>query len=366
MGQITQRDATAAMRALASIGSGSSDPETFVRRSLAEIPALVASELTTFSFCDLDGGRRTVVSDVPNAISDDDVECFNRHFREHPLVRYHASHPDGGSHRISDALSRYEFRHSALFNDYYRHLGLDSVIAVPLYVDQRRLVSLVLNRGRRDFSERDRELLDLLRGPLAAMFRNSLELARAHAALRELRTAMESDGWAMMAVNASRQLVMISAGANALLAAWWPGEIIVAGTSLPQRVDTWLRREEKAVGIAGRRGFCPLALTRGSRTVNVRAFPDPDSPHDYLLFIRESRAMQRSDPSPGFRLTPRERTVLAWVAAGKTNQDIATILCASVRTIEKHLEHVFAKLGVETRTAAVMRALALAVVGKQR
>jgi DNA-binding CsgD family transcriptional regulator len=57
-------------------------------------------------------------------------------------------------------------------------------------------------------------------------------------------------------------------------------------------------------------------------------------------------------------LTPREHEVLGWLLAGKTNRDIATILGASPRTVEKHLEHVYAKLGVETRTSAVLRALA--------
>jgi DNA-binding CsgD family transcriptional regulator len=55
------------------------------------------------------------------------------------------------------------------------------------------------------------------------------------------------------------------------------------------------------------------------------------------------------------RLTARERDVLVWLAAGKTNRDIAAILGAKPRTVEKHLEHIYEKLGVETRTAAVMR-----------
>jgi len=62
-------------------------------------------------------------------------------------------------------------------------------------------------------------------------------------------------------------------------------------------------------------------------------------------------------PATALPLTPREREVLDWVAAGKTNRDIAAILGASRRTIEKHLERIFDKLGVETRTAAVMRSL---------
>lgn len=51
-------------------------------------------------------------------------------------------------------------------------------------------------------------------------------------------------------------------------------------------------------------------------------------------------------------LTPRETEVLAWVARGKTNRDIAEILGMSHRTVNKHLEHIFEKLGVETRAAA--------------
>jgi len=51
-------------------------------------------------------------------------------------------------------------------------------------------------------------------------------------------------------------------------------------------------------------------------------------------------------------LTRRESEVLLWLAKGKTNGEIATILGMSRRTAEKHLEHIFAKLGVETRGAA--------------
>ncbi|HYR24633.1 MAG TPA: DNA-binding response regulator [Aquabacterium sp.] len=51
-------------------------------------------------------------------------------------------------------------------------------------------------------------------------------------------------------------------------------------------------------------------------------------------------------------LTPRETEVLTWLARGKTNRDIADILGMSPRTVNKHLEHIFEKLGVETRAAA--------------
>lgn len=63
--------------------------------------------------------------------------------------------------------------------------------------------------------------------------------------------------------------------------------------------------------------------------------------------------------SSRYELTIRESEVLKWVAFGKTNRDIAEILELSTRTVDKHLEHVYVKLGVETRTAAtsIMNAL---------
>lgn len=55
-------------------------------------------------------------------------------------------------------------------------------------------------------------------------------------------------------------------------------------------------------------------------------------------------------------LTQREAEALSWLAKGKTNRDIADILGMSPRTVNKHLEHIYEKLGVETRTAAVAAA----------
>jgi DNA-binding CsgD family transcriptional regulator len=58
-------------------------------------------------------------------------------------------------------------------------------------------------------------------------------------------------------------------------------------------------------------------------------------------------------------LTQREAEVLLWVIKGKTNRDIGIILGVSPRTVNKHLEHVYIKLGVETRTAAANKVMAV-------
>jgi DNA-binding NarL/FixJ family response regulator len=70
------------------------------------------------------------------------------------------------------------------------------------------------------------------------------------------------------------------------------------------------------------------------------------------------------EPLRSLGLTPRVAEVLLWVAQGKTNPDIASILGISESTVKKHMIEIFQQLGVETRTAATLRALE--VLGSQR
>ncbi|MGE5117441.1 MAG: helix-turn-helix domain-containing protein, partial [Betaproteobacteria bacterium] len=102
-----------------------------------------------------------------------------------------------------------------------------------------------------------------------------------------------------------------------------------------------------------------LVVEHGGDRLVVRAYADPRSPDGgMLLLVAETLALTspaRFADLP--QLTAREREVLRWVAAGKTDRDIAVLLGISVRTVQKHLERCYAALGVETRTAAVMRAL---------
>ncbi|SEG81262.1 regulatory protein, luxR family [Marinobacterium lutimaris] len=72
---------------------------------------------------------------------------------------------------------------------------------------------------------------------------------------------------------------------------------------------------------------------------------DPRQPND------EEKLVDR------FQLTEREAEVLMWIVHGKTNKEIALILDLSPRTINKHLEQIFRKLGVENRTSAAFTAL---------
>ncbi|SNR69662.1 two component transcriptional regulator, LuxR family [Methylobacillus rhizosphaerae] len=96
----------------------------------------------------------------------------------------------------------------------------------------------------------------------------------------------------------------------------------------------------------------PLTVVQGGGRL-VFSPADLDSEEQWIILLREeSDAAQTEALMQAFGLTQRESEVLYWVIRGKTNRDIGDILGTSPRTINKHMEHVFAKLGVETRTAA--------------
>ncbi len=107
----------------------------------------------------------------------------------------------------------------------------------------------------------------------------------------------------------------------------------------------------------------------GPKSPTTASFPDNEqlqlqymgklAPNEFLLRLaRESNSDLPAKFSSELGLTTREGEVLSWLAKGKTNRDIAQILGLSPRTVDKHLEQIYAKLGVENRTAAAALATA--------
>jgi DNA-binding CsgD family transcriptional regulator len=100
-----------------------------------------------------------------------------------------------------------------------------------------------------------------------------------------------------------------------------------------------------------------LVRERGEQQLRL-IYGGPVTGGGLLLKLEEAR--RAAGPAPladTYNLTPRELEVLLWVAKGKTNRDIGDILGMSPRTVNKHLEHIYEKLGVETRTAAAALAM---------
>ena len=195
--------------------------------------------------------------------------------------------------------------------------------------------------------------------------------ARAQAkALTQVRNALDAFGHASLAVHEKDgRCVWQTALARALMAEYFKGGHFERGR-LPPEVLLWLHREV----LRRRAGAEAAGLTvlpppsgennerqRGAKRLSFALHAvDPDALGEgqWLIVMREANDAALLDALiHGFKLTAREAEVLYWVVKGKTNLDIGDILASSPRTVQKHLEHVFEKLGVETRTAAAAMAL---------
>ena len=170
--------------------------------------------------------------------------------------------------------------------------------------------------------------------------------------MRQARTALDAFGQATVSVRASDgKLVWQTPLARSLLSEYFACN----GKEAPPRLLAWI---DEAIG-AKSLGRPPnqLVCTIGSKRL-LASFHDQTGDDEWLVVLREENdASAVESLIAAFRLTQREAEVLYWVVQGKTSKDIGDILGSSPRTVNKHLEHVFEKLGVETRTSAANLAM---------
>ncbi|MCK9689246.1 response regulator transcription factor [Scleromatobacter humisilvae] len=184
----------------------------------------------------------------------------------------------------------------------------------------------------------------------ARQARNALD-AFGHASIA-LRPA---DGRVLWQTPLARDLMKRHFGAGAAGAPIaGTGSAIAAPLHAPASLCDWVRaRVTRTDAPEGDTWTCVTGTQRLHCSLHPASAED-----EWLLVLTESSNGAAIEAlSLQFRLTAREAEVLYWVAHGKTNRDIGDILGTRPKTITKHLEHVFEKLGVETRTAAAARVL---------
>src|SRR3954464_4844399 len=128
---------------------------------------------------------------------------------------------------------------------------------------------------------------------------------------------------------------------------------------LPDPIPQWL--DQARNGKAGSKAAIMTALP-GNEQLRLQYMGMHGANEFLLRLAKDSGAETPSEFSSELGLTTREGEVLSWLSKGKTNRDIAQILGLSPRTVDKHLEQIYSKLGVENRTAAA----AIAVNAKNR
>ncbi len=254
------------------------ESQPFAVRLLPMLQRLVPYDVITYNEVDLGRGRNPTIAYPAETMPADAERLFRPFIAEHPIISHIERTHDRQARKLSDFISLRQFQQLGIYRDFFRLVGVEHQIALTLPAPSPVVLGIALNRHARDFSERERLLLNLSRPYLIEAHRRSETRLRLHQMLKALEQGLEADA--------------------------------------------------RGVVLHGGNG-------RGSRMTAEEPLPE----HGHL--------------------TERESEVLRLLTQGKTDRQIAEQLAVSRRTVQKHVEHLLAKLGVPNRTAAAARVLGL-------
>jgi DNA-binding NarL/FixJ family response regulator len=172
------------------------------------------------------------------------------------------------------------------------------------------------------------------------------------------RAALDVSGRYLLAVNSTGKIMWATPQAQKLLSDTLSPDSD-DDVVLPDPIPQWLDQARK--GKPGSKAAIVTALP-GDEQLRLQYMGKLGANEFLLRLARDSGTETPAEFSSELGLTTREGEVLSWLSKGKTNRDIAQILGLSPRTVDKHLEQIYSKLGVENRTAAA----AIAVNAKHR
>lgn len=168
--------------------------------------------------------------------------------------------------------------------------------------------------------------------------------------MTQARVALDAFGQAAIAVMPQTGKIVWQTPLARELTIRYFDQAVADGIYTPDNMLQWLNRLQASIEMG--EPFTPLVVLKNSARLTLNLADSENDEQWIVLLTEESDAAQIEALMLAFKLTTRESEVLYWTIKGKTNKDIGDILGTSPRTVNKHLEHVFVKLGVETRTAA--------------
>jgi DNA-binding CsgD family transcriptional regulator len=331
MAALAERDAEGVLRFLALAGEIGGD-EPFTPAVLAELGKLIRADWVTY--CEQDRIRRRTLRGVgrPGELwGDGGVEIsYWEIVDEHPICMHH-SKGDLRALMLSDLLSLTKLRQTRVYALWFRAGGVERELTMPIPSPPWHSKTFLFDRRHgHDFTERDRLVLQRLQPHLGRLWRAAQTRQRLRAATTALESASPQDRRGLILLASDGRIEFASPAARRLMRDYFGAR---REAELPPTLTAWVES-----------GLPTLTRRLGDGRLTV------DRSGDSLL-LEETRNE--------FGLTPREREILAWVGQGKTNPEIAEILWIAPATVRKHLENVYEKLGVRTRTAAVTRVLGL-------
>lgn len=333
---------------------GVSDAAALAHRVMGALPGLIPSDLTVWTEMDPGRARFSWAHDVDHFAFSGISGIFERHMRQHPLATHFRRTGDGSAFKFSDFLTRRQLHRQPFYDEIYRRFGCEHSIAIWLRGSALPVSAFALHRARRDFSERERLLLNVARAHVVAIQRTLSEVSRVRHELAALHHGLEAVDQGIVLLTDEGQVLHATRRARAWFADYFPGGRPT--DHLPSLVGDWLRRQGQRPQADGQAPLprTPLVIERDGKQLILRLHSQP-SERVLLLEERWQGAAPLALKTLG--LSPREAQTLTWVIAGKTNAEVGTILGISPRTVQTHLDRIYRKLDVDSRVAAVACAL---------
>ena len=226
------------------------------------LPKLLSSDWFSYNEVDLLHPANTLAILKPEAGA-----LFQRLFprfqevvHQHPLVTRQLQSPEFAVYKISDFLTQEDYHRLELYQDVYRHLGVEYQIAVTIRTEPARVTAFALSRRQNDYTERDRAILEMLRPHLVVAF-NNLALARENMAIQDTTS---------LALNALASATIIVNSQGRILYHTGPGLKWIGAASpevLPTNIYSWLNPP------AGRRARRIMHLATATGEIQIRAVP---------------------------------------------------------------------------------------------
>lgn len=310
------------------------------RTSVDVCGSLIGADLTSYNEVVADRPA-LVVADPGGGPSAEEAELMGNLIHQNPLVAHFVATSDGQARRFSDFIGDRELRRLPLHRQLYRDIGVNFQVAISTTSPEGAVIGVALSRVGKDFTDVEVTSLDLLRPHLSAVHRRLTEIDW----LQRMLAAVDSDAAAPAVVLASPDgsILRANPAARALL-----GE----GARLPVPL-----RDALVGSSATGRSPRPVLFEHRGVTLHGRIAPGRESEAVVVTLSRTLPATARlAAISRG--LSAREAEVLALLAAGGSNEAAARRLDLSRRTVEKHLENAYRKLGVGGRAEAIASLLA--------
>ena len=328
------------------------DAGTFPARVVAVLARIIDCDSALYLRADAQSGAFELTPWPEGAFETlDHREAATLHAQDHPLIAHYRVSRDARPWSLYDFVTRPQFQRTALYRKLYRKLGIEYQLAMLLPNLGSGVHAVALNRADEDFSDEDRHKLALLWPHLTQASRNLRVLSRLRDA-QTMTSLVEARG--VIVLNGEAQVELCTEQARVWLLKYCAEGFPRRKIQLPRRVADWTLNQlsdAKERGVPAR--YDPLILTHGDSFLLIRLIVDHGR-GQHLMLLEEESLRAPAAALQGLGLTEREAEVLTWVAQGKSNREIGTILSMSSRTVQKHLEHVFEKLEVESRTAAIL------------